>query len=58
MLTNVKLRLRDPRSDQESGDIYGKVVDVTAEPGGQAVRIRITSVDGADQKLIEAFLDR
>ena len=32
VLTNVKLRLRDPRSGQESGDVYGKVVGVTAGP--------------------------
>jgi adenylate cyclase len=56
VLTNMKLRLRDLRSNQESGDIYGKVVDITAEPAGQLVRIRMTSVDAADQKLIETLL--
>ena len=58
MLTNVKLRLRDPRSDQESGDVYGKVVGVTTQPDGRAVRIRLTSVDAADQKLIDSLLAR
>jgi len=56
-LTNVKLRLRDPRNDQESGDIYGKVIEKTTELAGQAVRIRITSVDAADQKMIETLLN-
>ncbi len=58
MLTNVKLRLRDPHSDQESGDVYGKVVGVTTQPDGHTVRIRLTSVDAADQKLIDSLLGR
>jgi len=58
VLTNVKLRLRNLRSEQESGDIYGKVVEVKTEPDGQTVRIRITSVDAADQKLIDTLLGR
>jgi len=58
VLTNVKLRLRDPRSGQESGDVYGKVVGVTAGPDGHSVRIRLTSVDAADQKLIDTLLGR
>ena len=53
----MKLRLRDPRSDQESGDIYGKVIEKTTELAGQTVRIRITSVDAADQKMIETLLN-
>jgi class 3 adenylate cyclase len=58
VLTNVKLRLRDPRSDQESGDVYGKVVGVTTQPDGHTVRIRLTSVDAADQRLIDSLLGR
>jgi len=58
MLTNVKLRLRDPQTEQESGDIYGKVIGVTAQADGRAVRIRLTSVDAADQKLIDSLLGR
>lgn len=57
-LTNLKLRLRDPGSGQESGDLYGKVVGVTTRPDGRAVRIRLTSVDAADQKLIDTLLVR
>ncbi len=58
VLTNVKLRLRDPRSGQESGDVYGKVVGVTTQPDGHVVRIRMTSVDATDQKLIDSLLGR
>ena len=57
-LTNLKLRLRDPGSGQESGDLYGKVVGVNTQPDGRAVRIRLTSVDAADQKLIDSLLAR
>jgi adenylate cyclase len=58
VLTNVKLRLRHSRSDQESGDVYGKVVGVTTQPDGHVVRIRLTSVDAVDQKLIDTLLGR
>jgi hypothetical protein len=58
VLTNVKVRLRDSRSDLESGDVYGKVVGVTTQTDGDLVRIRLTSVDAADQKLIDMLLGR
>ncbi|MFN0313997.1 MAG: adenylate/guanylate cyclase domain-containing protein [Burkholderiales bacterium] len=56
VLANVKIRLRDPTSQQESGDIYGKVVAVTEESGRLVTRIRITSVDAASQNLIDSLL--
>ena len=57
-LTNVKLRLRHPEHGQESGDLYGKVVGVVPEADGRQTTIRLTSVDAADQKLIEMILAR
>jgi len=55
-LTNVKLRLHDPASGQESGDLYGKVVGAAPAADVPLLRIRFTSVDVADQKLIETLL--
>ena len=55
-LTNVKLRLHDPGSGQESGDLYGKVVGAAPAVDVPLLRIRLTSVDAADQKLIETLL--
>jgi hypothetical protein len=57
-LTNVKLRLGDPAQGRESGDLYGKVVGVAPEGAGAVTRIRLTSVDAADQKIIEMLLVR
>jgi class 3 adenylate cyclase len=55
-LTNVKLRLSSPELGQESGDLYGKVVGVAGESAGRVTTIRLTSVDPADQKLLEMLL--
>jgi class 3 adenylate cyclase len=55
-LTNVKLRIQLGGTDRESGDIYGKVVDVAPDSDGRRLRIRFTSVDPADQKRIGALL--
>ena len=55
MLTNVRFRLQYPGLGVESGDLYGKVV--AASEGDEAVhRIRLTSVDATDQKIIEDVL--
>ena len=55
VLTNVRFRLQYPGLGVESGDIYGKVV---ASPDGDEAlhRIRLTSVDAIDQKIIEDLL--
>jgi class 3 adenylate cyclase len=54
-LTNVRFRLQYPGLGVESGDVYGKVVAV--REGDAAVhRIRLTSVDTSDQKIIEDLL--
>ena len=55
-LTNIKFRLRDPVGGQESGDLYGKVVGAAPPADVPLLRIRLTSVDAADQKLIETLL--
>jgi class 3 adenylate cyclase len=55
-LTNVRLRLRDPRTGWESGDIYGKVT--REEPGDTRplTRIRFTSVTDADAGTLDALV--
>jgi hypothetical protein len=52
-LTNVKVRVSAPDLGQESGDLYGKVVGVTGESAARVTSIRLTSVDPADQQLLE-----
>jgi hypothetical protein len=54
-LTNVRFRFQYPGLGVESGDVYGKVV--SAREGHEAIhRIRLTSVDTTDQKIIEDLL--
>jgi class 3 adenylate cyclase len=56
-LTNVRLRLRYPEPDRESADLYGKVRAAgRPEAGGQVVRIDLTSVDPADQAVLERLV--
>lgn len=55
-LTNVKVRVGAPDLGQESGDLYGKVVGVTGDAAARITRIRLTSVDPADQQLLEKLL--
>jgi class 3 adenylate cyclase len=54
-LTNVRLRITYPGLGHDSGDLYGKVVTGTEDP--TLTRIRFTSVDAIDQKIIAAFLE-
>jgi len=54
-LANVRLRLSYPDLGQTSGDLYGKAVGAGSRTGGLA-SIRLTSVDAADQKLIEMLV--
>jgi hypothetical protein len=58
LLTNVKLRLQYPAPGRSSGDLYGKVVGDDDGPGGRVTRIRLTSVDPADQEAIDTLLGR
>lgn len=54
-LTNVRLRLRYPDLNHESGDLYGKVLLEESQPEGHVARIRLTSVDATDQHIINAL---
>src|SRR5262245_4700479 len=55
VLTNVRFRVRYPGLGTESGDLYGKVV--AAAEGQEGVhRIRLTSIDTMDQKILEDVL--
>jgi hypothetical protein len=56
-LTNVRLRLTYPGLGHDSGDLYGKVVGEAARDGERLMRIRLTSVDAVDQKVIETLRD-
>ena len=55
-LTNVKVRVKSPDLGQESGDLYGKVVGVAGEAAARITSIRLTSVDPADQQLLEKLI--
>src|SRR5438128_2923301 len=54
-LTNVRLRLRYPGLEHDSGDLYGKVLAAEQQDGVGLTRIRLTSVDATDQKIIAGF---
>jgi class 3 adenylate cyclase len=55
-LTNVRLRLRYPKLGHDSGDLYGKVLAEEQQHDGCVTRIRLTSVDAMDQRIIDNFL--
>jgi class 3 adenylate cyclase len=52
-LANVRLRLTYPGLGQESADIYGKVL--VGDDGGRGARIGITSIDAADQQILDTL---
>jgi class 3 adenylate cyclase len=54
-LTNVRLRLVHPEPGHESGDLYGKIV-AGADEATAGTAIRLTSVDAADQRVIEMLV--
>jgi hypothetical protein len=56
-LTNVRLRLTYPGLGHDSGDLYGKVVSEAADAGNRLTRIRFTSVEAIDQKIIAMFVE-
>jgi len=54
-LTNVRFRLTYPTLGHASADLYGKVVGVSADAPSR-VRIRLTSIDPADDKILASLL--
>jgi class 3 adenylate cyclase len=55
-LTNVKLRLRYPSLGRDSADLYGKVLGETERGGVHVTRIRLTSIDPADEAALATLL--
>jgi adenylate cyclase len=55
-LTNVRLKITYPSLGHDSGDLYGKVVAGVSDPA--LTRIRFTSVETLDQKIIATLLER
>ncbi|MBI3330012.1 MAG: adenylate/guanylate cyclase domain-containing protein, partial [Nitrospinae bacterium] len=55
-LTNVRLRLHYPTLEQDSADLYGKVLAAEGQADGCIARIELTSVDDADQHILETLL--
>lgn len=55
-LTNLRLRLRYVVLAQDSGDLYGKVLATREEGGTWVAQIGLTSVDAADQRVLESLL--
>ena len=55
-LANVRLRLRFPALGQDSEEIYGKVVGIEREQDSWVARITFTSIDTADQRILESLL--
>jgi len=56
-LTNVRLRLTYPDPVRESGDVYGKVTGAVTREGVRLTRVHLTSVDAADQGVIDGLVE-
>jgi class 3 adenylate cyclase len=56
LLTNLRFRLNYPGLGYDSGDLYGKVIGTEQHQGTPITRIRLTSIDPVDQKILEGFL--
>jgi class 3 adenylate cyclase len=54
---NLRIRLSYPGLGYDSGDLYGKTLDGGAGDGGDLARIRLTSLDPADQRALELYLE-
>ena len=57
LLTNLRFRLNYPGLGYESGDLYGKVIGTEQHEGASVTRIRLTSIDPVDQKILETFFE-
>ena len=55
-LTNVRFRLTYPSLGRDSRDLYGKVVGDSSGAGRPLARIRLTSVDPADEKILASLV--
>jgi class 3 adenylate cyclase len=56
-LTNLRFRLNYPGLGYDSGDLYGKVIGIEQHEETPVTRIRLTSTDPVDQKILETFLE-
>jgi class 3 adenylate cyclase len=56
-LSNLRLRLNYPGLGYDSGDLYGKAIGTASVEGALVTRIRLTSMDPVDQKILETFLE-
>ncbi len=57
LLTNLRFRLNYPGLGYDSGDLYGKVIGTEQQESIRITRIRLTSIDPLDAKVLEGFLD-
>lgn len=57
MLTNLRFRLNYPGLGYDSGDLYGKVIAIEQHQDTPITRIRLTSIDPVDQKILEGFFE-
>jgi class 3 adenylate cyclase len=56
LLTNLRFQLNYPGLGYDSGDLYGKVVGTEQQDSTWITRIRLTSIDPLDAKVLEGFL--
>jgi len=56
LLTNLRFRLNYPGLGYDSGDLYGKVIGTEEQESTWITRIRLTSIDPLDAKVLEGFL--
>ena len=56
VLINLRFRLNYPGLGYDSGDLYGKVIGTEQEESTWITRIRLTSIDPLDAKVLEGFL--
>src|SRR5262249_2344764 len=55
-LTNLRLRLRYPALNQDSADVYGKVLAAEEANGTPLARIGLTWVDAVDQQILNGLM--
>jgi class 3 adenylate cyclase len=55
-MTNLRLRLYYPALARDSADFYGKVLAAREEGGSWVATVALTSLDAADEQVLEALL--